>query len=173
MIVGSGFGGIKAALELAKDARFSITVIGEYLDFRIYGSLYRVATGGSLKVASVPVRDIFVGKNVTFVQATATKLDRSKRLVMTKDKQSFFYDAVIFALGVKTNYFGIKGLEQYAFGIKTPADAEALKTHLHKQLGDHPSASSDSREFGWIDRASVQAKVFWPHAPKNRAEHVD
>ena len=37
-------------------------------------------------------------------------------------------------------------------------------------LGDHPESSTDSRQFGWIPRSSVIAKVFWPHAPKNRAE---
>jgi nickel-type superoxide dismutase maturation protease len=40
-------------------------------------------------------------------------------------------------------------------------------------VGDHPTASTDSREIGWIARAAVIAKVFWPHAPKHRAEHVE
>jgi len=28
--------------------------------------------------------------------------------------------------------------------------------------GDNPAASTDSRQFGWIDRQSVQGKVIWP-----------
>jgi nickel-type superoxide dismutase maturation protease len=40
-------------------------------------------------------------------------------------------------------------------------------------LGDHPEASTDSRTFGWIDKNTVIAKLFWPHAPKSRAENVD
>lgn len=40
-------------------------------------------------------------------------------------------------------------------------------------LGDHPEASKDSRQFGWIKRESVQGKVFWPHAPRTRAENVE
>lgn len=40
-------------------------------------------------------------------------------------------------------------------------------------LGDHPEASKDSRHFGWIDIGTVCAKLFWPHAPKSRAENVD
>ncbi len=37
-------------------------------------------------------------------------------------------------------------------------------------LGDHPETSTDSRHFGWISRDHVIAKVFWPPAPKSRAE---
>lgn len=40
-------------------------------------------------------------------------------------------------------------------------------------LGDHAEASTDSRQFGWIDSSTVIARVFWPHAPRTRAENVD
>lgn len=40
-------------------------------------------------------------------------------------------------------------------------------------LGDHPEASKDSRHFGWIEKDTVLGKVFWPHAPRTRAENVD
>lgn len=37
-------------------------------------------------------------------------------------------------------------------------------------LGDHEETSTDSRHFGWIPIVHVRAKIFWPHAPKDRAE---
>lgn len=40
-------------------------------------------------------------------------------------------------------------------------------------LGDHAESSTDSRQFGWVDGDTVIARVFWPHAPKTRAENVD
>lgn len=40
-------------------------------------------------------------------------------------------------------------------------------------IGDHPEASVDSRQFGWVEQETVIAKVFWPHAPKTRAENVE
>ncbi len=36
-------------------------------------------------------------------------------------------------------------------------------------LGDHSETSIDSRQFGWILKEQVYAKVFWPRAPKDRA----
>jgi phage repressor protein C with HTH and peptisase S24 domain len=29
-------------------------------------------------------------------------------------------------------------------------------------VGDNPSESTDSRQFGWIDRSAVLARVIWP-----------
>jgi len=40
------------------------------------------------------------------------------------------------ALGVVTNYFGIKGLEGISYGIKSVEEAQRLKAHLHQQLID-------------------------------------
>ena len=31
-------------------------------------------------------------------------------------------------------------------------------------LGDNPSVSTDSREFGWLPQAAVLARVLWPVA---------
>lgn len=136
VIIGGGFGGVKAALELAQNTAFHVTLISKHKDFRIYGTLYRVATGGSPKVACLPLTGIFEDKNVSLIIDTAVALDRQKRTITTKKGETFHYDALICALGVTTNFFGIKGLEEFAYGIKSPADAQDLKDHLHKQLID-------------------------------------
>lgn len=33
-------------------------------------------------------------------------------------------------------------------------------------LGDHGYASTDSRQYGWIDRSQVTARIIWPSAKK-------
>lgn len=134
IIIGGGFGGVKTALELAKDPQFDITLISNHKDFRIYGTLYRVATGGSMKIAHLPLSEVFANKKVDIVIDTAKTLDRTARTITTESGRSFHYDALVCALGVTTNFFGIKGLKKFSFGIKSPNDANELKDHLHKQL---------------------------------------
>ncbi len=46
LIVGGGFGGIKAALELADDDRFLVMLVSDQINFRYYPTLYHSATGG-------------------------------------------------------------------------------------------------------------------------------
>lgn len=134
VIVGGGFGGIKSALVLAKDRRFHVTLVSDTTAMRIYGALYHTATGGSHRVSSVPLSEIFAGRAVHVLNDRATKIDRQKKTITTAVGHTLHYDALVIGIGVKTNYFGIKGLEEYSFGIKTLEEAEELKAHLHSQL---------------------------------------
>jgi len=134
VIIGGGFGGVKAALELAGDSSFAVTLISNHSDFFVYSMLYRVATGGTIEIASVPLDEIFAHGSITIVQQTVTRIDRKNSEVQTNKGQKFSYDSLVCALGSVDNYYGIPGLEQYAFGVRTPNAAKILNNHLHKQL---------------------------------------
>lgn len=140
VIIGGGFGGIKAALELAGDPLFTITLISSHRDFYIYSTLYRVATGGSMRMAHIPLDEVFEGKQVHVITDTVTELNREDRTVTTASQRTFGYDSLICALGSQTNYFGVKGLDTYSFGIKTPDQTAKLKYHLHQQLVERGEA---------------------------------
>lgn len=136
LIAGGGFGGVKAALELAKEPKFDVTLVSDNPDFRYYPTLFRTATGGKRMISSIPLSEIFAGKKVKVVLDAAETLNRGDKTLMSKSGQKFVYDKLVLALGVKTNYFGIKGLEEYSYGIKTVEEAEELKAHLHEQICD-------------------------------------
>lgn len=136
LILGGGFGGIKAALELAGHANFDITLISERDRFRFYPSLFHTATGGNPAGSSIALREIFGGKNVKLIKDSAIKLDRKRKTVECASGKKYTYDSLIVALGVVTNYFGIKGLKEYSYGIKTNEEAQELRDHLHKLIFD-------------------------------------
>lgn len=134
VIIGGGFAGIKAALELHKDARFSVSLINSSTDFSFYGALYKTVTGGAKKISQIPLTEVFEQKRTKVIHDKAVHIDRAKRVVTTKAGHTLHYDALIIGIGVVTNYFGIKGLEDYSYGIKSISEAQDLKDHLHKQL---------------------------------------
>lgn len=136
LILGGGFGGVKAALELAKNSHFSVQLISDQVNFRYYPALYEMATGGNPVAASIPLSEIFAGKNLQVVQDNAKKLDRESREVECASGKKYSYDILIVALGVVTNYFGIKGLKKYSYGIKTLEDAQELRNHLHQLIAN-------------------------------------
>lgn len=136
VIVGGGFGGVKAALDLTREDYFDITIITENDSFRYYPSLYRTATGGSRAVSDIGLEDIFEERKIRIVQKRATLLDRAQKHIRTADGEEYGYDYLVLALGVVTNYFNIPGLEELSFGIKSVEDAEELKKHLHRQITD-------------------------------------
>src|SRR5581483_5201194 len=88
----------------------------------------------NMKAAQIPLTEILGGKGVKIEKGTAKKLDRETKTVKTSPGNSYKFDVLVVALGVVTNYFGIKGLEKYSYGIKSQAEAKRLRDHIHKQL---------------------------------------
>ena len=137
VIVGGGFGGVRAALELADDNRLDITLISDQDDLRYYPTLFHTATGSKRANSSIPLKAIFQNKPVRVVKDTALSIDRKSNNLITKDSK-YHFDSLVLGLGVITNYFHIPGLDQYSFSIKTQDEAAKLKAHLHAQLtADH------------------------------------
>jgi NADH dehydrogenase len=136
VVLGGGFAGIKTALELAGQPAFKVKLVSDQANFRYYPTLYRAATGGKLAAANIPLAEIFKDKPVELIQDTIKSLDRETKTIKGK-KDSYKYDVLVIALGVVTNYFGIKGLQDYSYGIKSQAEAQELRDHIHKILLDN------------------------------------
>lgn len=134
LIVGGGFGGAKAALTLANRPEFEVTILTDDDSLRYYPTLYHSATGGARANSSIPYSTIFQETNINLAKGFAETIDRQARTITTKDNQVYPYDFLILGLGVVTNYFGIPGLPELSYSIKTQAEAARFKKHLHTQL---------------------------------------
>jgi NADH dehydrogenase len=136
LIVGGGFAGIKAALELSADKRLQVSLLSNRPTFRYYPGLHVTATGGLPLDSSIPLNEILDGKPVKLIIGEAVQLDRQDKTIITSRIDSYDYDILIMALGVVTNFWQIKGLEKNAFSIKSNEEVMRFKNHLHQQLID-------------------------------------
>jgi len=143
IVVGGGFGGVKAALELSKNKRVQVTLISDKPDFQYYPALYSTATGGSRLQSWVPLGEIFAGRdNVTVIIDTVTTLDKADRTIGTASGATHTYQTLVLALGSVTTYFGIEGLDHYAYGIKSYEEITRLKQHLLREFSTANGADS-------------------------------
>ena len=136
LIIGGGFGGTKVALELSQHPEFEVTLVSDRPDFRYYPSLYKTATGGRRDISSVPLTEIFKNRPIHSIISRAISMDRASKTITLTDNQVLPFDSLVLALGMQTNYFNIKGLDKFSYGIKTIDEAEKLKRHLHEQVID-------------------------------------
>lgn len=134
VVVGGGFAGVKLARELQGDKNFGVTLISSRDCFEYHAALYRSATGRSQLEVAVPLAEIFQGTNVKLVIDTVVKIDNKQRAVTCGTGTSYKYDELVLALGTVPAYFGINGLAEYSYGIKTISEAMRLKNHLHAEL---------------------------------------
>jgi NADH dehydrogenase len=134
-IVGGGFGGVRAALKLAKDKTNHITLVTDKPDFQYYPALYSAATGHSHLESWVPLTQIFAGiPNVKIAIDTMTSIHPEEKQVEGASGKKYSYDECILALGVVTTYFGIEGLDVYAYGIKSHDEVMKLKRHIYEDI---------------------------------------
>jgi len=130
VIIGGGFGGLKAARQLRR-APVDVTLIDRRNYHLFQPLLYQVATG-SLSPANIaaPLRNVLKNqKNTTVLLAEATHIDASHRRVILSDG-SLEYDTLIVATGSSHQYFGHDEWEQFAPGLKTIEDATAMRSRI-------------------------------------------
>lgn len=134
VIVGGGFAGVKAALELSKRHVGRITLISDKPYFLHHATLYATATGRNSAESVIPLEVIFAKHpNVEIVQDSILSFDPRRHLVSSK-KRDYHYGKLVLALGSVTTYFGIPGMEKYCFGIKTLEELRDFQDHLHDEI---------------------------------------
>ncbi len=139
VIVGGGFGGVSAARALG-NAPVRVTLMDRSNHHLFQPLLYQVATA-SLSPADIasPVRQILGRhRNISVALVEVTGVDADKREVFFTSadgrEQSTAYDYLVLATGVEQSYFGHDEYAQWAPGLKSLADAAAIRARLLRAL---------------------------------------
>lgn len=130
VIIGAGFGGLSAAVALAK-APVDITLIDRRNYHLFQPLLYQVATAG-LSPADIayPIRSIVRRHpNVEVVLGKVTDVDLSGRAVLIGERR-VPYDYLVIATGARHAYFGHDEWEKYAPGLKRIEDATQIRRRI-------------------------------------------
>ena len=131
VIIGAGFGGLAAALKLAREP-VEIVIIDRQNYHLFQPLLYQVATA-ALSPADIaaPIRSI-VRKfdNIRVVLDTVTAVQRDSRHVETLGSRQIEYDYLIIATGATHNYFGHDEWQPFAPGLKRIEDATDLRRRI-------------------------------------------
>jgi NADH dehydrogenase FAD-containing subunit len=130
-----GFGGLAAAKSLRKTPAQIILV--DRANHHLFQPLpYQVATSVlSVGQIATPIRGILrKQKNATVTLGEVTGVDKEKKCVFVsntdRENVAISYDYLVIATGVAHSYFGHDEFEQYAPGLKTLADAVAIRNKL-------------------------------------------
>src|SRR5258706_12225454 len=132
VIVGGGFGGIRAAQAL-KSAPVDVTLIDRRNYHLFQPLLYQVATGSlSPGEIAAPLRSVLSRhKNTRVLLGEVIDLDPVGKHVVLADGASIEYDSLIVAAGSQPFYYGQDAWRQWAPGMKTVEDATNIR---HKIL---------------------------------------
>jgi NADH:quinone reductase (non-electrogenic) len=130
VIVGAGFGGLRAARALAREP-VDVVLLDRHNYHLFQPLLYQVATAGlEPEQIAHPVRAILRRQgNFDFRMADVTGLDTGARRLETT-AGPVAYDYLILAVGGETNYYGKAAVERHGFALKGIRDAVAIRNHV-------------------------------------------
>src|ERR1700690_88024 len=150
VIVGGGFGGLAAAKALHNtDAQ--IFLIDRTNHHLFQPLLYQVATSVlSPGQIGTPIRGILRNqKNTTVILGEVSGVDKDRKSVFVGDADReqvpIAYDYLVLATGVTHSYFGHNEFEPFAPGLKSLADAVAVRNKILQAFEQAEAEEDPSR----------------------------
>jgi len=130
VIVGGGFGGLKAAESLAR-LPVQITLVDRKNHHTFQPLLYQVATAGiSPAEIAAPIRDVLhKHENIEVLLGEVQGFDLQRRIVQVHGFE-LSYDYLIVAAGATHAYFGHDEWEPFAPGLTTIEDALEMRRRI-------------------------------------------
>jgi NADH dehydrogenase len=147
VVLGAGFGGLRAALQLDRglrthklNAEYEVVLVDQNQYHTYTPLLTETATAidespaEQRADAAVELTVALRGTGIRFLCDRVTDIDPVKRAVALGSGQQFSYAVLLMALGGEVNYFDIPGLADNAIPLKTLADAHYIAGKLKALL---------------------------------------
>ncbi len=143
VIVGAGFGGLRAARVLAGKT-LDVLLVDRHNYHLFQPLLYQVATAGlEPENIAYPMRAaIRRWHNTRFMLAEVRGLDSERRQLML-DSGTVEYDYLILAMGSVPNYYDLKPVERHSLSLNELGDAVVLRNHILRQF-EHAAHEPDA-----------------------------
>lgn len=145
IILGAGFAGVRAALNLAKqksNLKNHEIILIDKRDVHMYTpDLYEIATSFNDNITeacltklsdtvALPIEKIIGKKSITFLQDKVIGLHPKSKTITLKEGGKLKYDIMVLALGSVVNHYNIPGLKQFSYPLKTVKQAVVVHSHL-------------------------------------------
>jgi len=150
VVVGGGFGGLAVIRRLGRARRRGrldahVTLIDRRNHHTFQPLLYQVATAGlQTQDVGISLRAILRRERVDIRLGEVVSVDPVRRVVVLDDDAEVGYDRLIVAAGAITEDFGVPGVAEHAFGLKSLAEATVLRNAVLQRFEEASSAPDDA-----------------------------
>ncbi len=131
LVLGAGYGGLMTAVKLeakSKDRDDLDIVLVDKNPYHQYVHLsYEIVTNvKKVSDLTLPLAELLKNKKIQVMQATVTEIDVKNKIVKT-DKGDLSYFKVVIALGNEPNFYGIKGVSEFAMPFNSVESASKIR----------------------------------------------
>ncbi len=144
LILGAGFGGLTAAIALAKIAK--VTLVDRHNFQTFLPLLYQVSTAGlAADHVAYPIRGALRGLPIEFRMGSPISINHREKSVKLDSSEEIYFDHLIIALGSATADFGIPGVAEHALGMKTIHEALTIRAEVMRRFEDLCRFNDDTK----------------------------
>lgn len=148
VILGAGYGGLLSALTVRKylnKDEAEVTVVNQFPTHQVITELHRLA-GGTIaeQAVAMPLEKLLKGKDVNLIISKVESFSVDKKEVRLANGSLLTFDALVVALGSKTGFFGIPGLEENSLVLKSVNDANKIYTHIENQIKEYAKTKNEA-----------------------------
>ncbi|MEV6734100.1 MULTISPECIES: FAD-dependent oxidoreductase [unclassified Streptomyces] len=132
LVLGAGYAGMSAAIQLAARVEghqgVQVTLVNAQERFTERMRLHMTGTGQRLAELSIP--ELLAGTGAQFMRGWVTAVDAVARTVRLDDDRILHYDTLVYGLGGVADTAAVPGVEDQAYTLNSPEDAEVLADRL-------------------------------------------
>ena len=132
VVLGAGYAGAGAVKAIERDAPedVELTWIADVDYHLVLHEVHRVIRDPAVaEDIAIPIDEVSSG-GTSFIHSTVTAIDTDAQSVQLADDRAVEYDYLLVAIGTGTAFYGIEGLDEYAFELKSLEDAQSIHTAM-------------------------------------------
>lgn len=134
LILGAGYGGLLTTLKLQQKLNYNeaeVTLVNKHDYHYITTWLHEPAAGTApASRAQVDLHKIIDKTKVNFVKGTVASIEPAEQTVTLEDGTVLTYDYLVIGLGSEPETFGIEGLREHAFSIRSINAVRQISEHI-------------------------------------------
>ncbi|WLD92679.1 NAD(P)/FAD-dependent oxidoreductase [Alkalihalobacillus sp. AL-G] len=147
VILGAGYGGIMTATRLTKELGMNeaeITLVNKH-NYHYQTTWLHEPAAGTMHHdrTRMPIKEVIDTNRVNFVQDTVVSIDDASKTVKLENGE-LNYDYLVIGLGFESETFGIPGVKDYAFNIRSVNTVREIKEHIEYKFASYNNEPNPS-----------------------------
>ncbi|MGM7702630.1 NAD(P)/FAD-dependent oxidoreductase [Pseudalkalibacillus sp. Hm43] len=147
VILGAGYGGIMTATRLTKELGMNeaeITLVNKH-NYHYQTTWLHEPAAGTLHHdrTRMAISDVIDTNRINFVQDTVVSIDDANKTVKLENGE-LTYDYLVIGLGFESETFGIPGVKDYAFSIRSVDTVRKIKEHIEYLFASYNNEDNPS-----------------------------
>ncbi|WP_377887929.1 NAD(P)/FAD-dependent oxidoreductase [Alkalihalobacillus sp. R86527] len=139
-ILGAGYGGMMTAVRLQKEMgtnEVEVTLVNKH-DYHYQTTWLHEPAAGTMHhdKTRIMINDVIDTNKIKFVQDTVVEVKPDEKRVILQNGE-LEYDYLVLSLGFEPATFGIKGLKENAFSIRSVNSVRKIREHIEYQFASY------------------------------------